>query len=146
MIFGKRVYLFCYFFENFDEVFEVIVSFLCIVFFCFLFTISVFPLFLTIFEKVVFFHLFFNNHLFLTIFENRTVKQMRMECMWILEKSFETFWKKGEQDTPFSEIFQKRYNELPILEVFLMGASNKITYFPQVFPIRGVSYRALSLY
>ena len=52
--------------------------------------------------------------------------------MWILEKSFETFWRKGEKDTLFSKIFQKRYIELPILEVFLMGAPNKITYYPSV--------------
>ena len=40
-----------------------------------------------------------------------------------------------------SKIFQKRYIELPILELFLIGAPIKITYFSQVFLIRGVSYR-----
>ena len=39
----------------------------------------------------------------------------------------------------FPTIFQKRYIELPILEVVLIGAPIKITYFFQVVLIRGIS-------
>ena len=56
-------------------------------------------------------------------------------------KILEKFWKNGEKHTPFLKIFQKRYIELPILELFLIGAPIKITYFSQVFLIRGGSYR-----
>ena len=39
--------------------------------------------------------------------------------------------------TFFSKIFQKRYIELPILEVVIIGAPIKITYFFQVVLIKG---------
>ena len=41
----------------------------------------------------------------------------------------------------FSKIFQKRYIELPILGLLLIGAPIKITYSSQVLLIRDVAYR-----
>ena len=51
-------------------------------------------------------------------------------------RSIGEFWKIFEKNMKkmhfFSKIFQKKYIELPILEVVLIGGPIKITYFFQV--------------